>query len=120
MRMTAALGAILAAALLAGCVHLNPGDGEKVGRIVRLNHRGIVCQTWEAEAIVGGLSRGSGVTQGRSFYFTVEPEMVKAAQEAMRTQAEVNITLSYPGVFHPCRTDSGVFLVSLRHTGDRE
>ncbi len=81
------------------------GDGEKVGQIIKLNHQGAACKTWEAELIRGGLNNGSGAAS-TLFDFTIEDErLVPAIQDAIDKQYEVKIHYNMEGVTL-CRSDS--------------
>ena len=77
---------------LTGCyIHTDPGEGKKIGRIVKFSKQGMLCKTWEGELIRGGLNDGSG-SFGSSFHFTVEDShMASIALDAFENQYEVII-----------------------------
>lgn len=98
---------ILLAALLTGCGLNKPGDGEKVGQIVKLSKHGFFAKTWEAQIIRGGFSGGSG-TMGQAFDFTVESDEQAAKVRAfMEAQTEVRIHYRTEGIYSVLRSDTG-------------
>lgn len=106
---------VLACVMAVGCgMHPQPGTGEKIGQIVRIERTGIFCQTWEAQIIRGGLSQGSG-TMGAAFGFTVNSAaLADAVTKAMRDQSEVLIRYRSRTFYSLCSSDSGgVFLESI-------
>ena len=96
-------------------VNFNPGTGEKVGQIVRMTNEGIVCKTWEAQLIRGGLNNGSGAFGVTPFEFTIiDPLMAEKVQDYMDSQQEVKITYITSGFYKTCSSGSGGdFLVSI-------
>ena len=76
--------------LLTSCViNTSPGNGMKVGRIVKISHVGMFYKTWECELIRGGLIDGTG-SMGQSSHFTIEnQEDVELANQAFNEQFEV-------------------------------
>jgi len=68
-----------------------PGEGEKIGQVVKVNKEGWVSKTYEAELIRGGLSNGSGTVGTQSFNFTVPSDLVKDVKSFMNSQQEVII-----------------------------
>lgn len=92
---------------LISCGVNKPGDGEKVGQIVRLSKHGVFNKTWEAQIIRGGFNNGSGVN-GMAFDFTIENEsMVPLIREYMDNQKEVKIKYNTEGIYSIFRSDSG-------------
>jgi hypothetical protein len=112
------VGIIVASMLVIGCgVNLNPGTGEKIGQVVRLNYTGMLCDTWEGELIRGGFSDGSGAMGTAPFHFTVprqDDNLVNLVKAAMRTQTEVSITYAIEGIYSACRSEGGQFLTSVK------
>lgn len=109
--------AMIALAMLAltGCgVNEKPGTNEKIGVIVKVGKTGILCDTWEAQIVRGGLIDGSGV-MGAPFNFTVEyPGQVDKLKEYMNAGTEVKITYRTEGIYASWRSDSGGdFLISV-------
>lgn len=105
--------AAIAAPVFLG-INFAPGEGEKVGQIVKLAKTGMIRQTWEAEIVRGGFQGGGGVN-GQAFDFTVEGDTLAARLRAlMEKQAEVRITYRTEGIYSPLRSASaGHFLVSI-------
>jgi hypothetical protein len=106
----------LALFVVFGCgVNTSPGEGDKVGQIVRLQRVGMASKTWEGEIIRGGMSGGSGVIGMTPFDFTIEnEELATAVRGFMDNQTEVTIHYRSEGVYSACRTESrGHFLVSI-------
>lgn len=96
-------------------LNTNPGTGEKIGQVIRLNHSGFLCKTWEAQLLRGGMTDGSGSIGGAPFDFTIEDEKVAAqVQEYMANQTEVVIKYRMETIFAFCRSSSeGHFLESI-------
>ena len=87
MRMLSIL--VLFGALFGCTFRPDPGEGKKIGRIVRLSRQGLFFKTWEGELIRGGFVEGSG-SMGTSFHFTIEdPRLLNVANHALETQREV-------------------------------
>jgi hypothetical protein len=114
MSVTAVLLALICL-LFTGCGFGTPGQGEKIGQIVKVNRQGIIRDTYEAELIRGGMSGGSGTIGATAFDFTIEDaDLAKKAQEFMKNQTEVVIKYRMEGVYSALRTSSrGHFLVSI-------
>lgn len=92
--------------LVACGIQTSPGNGEKIGQIVRISKIGMIYKTWEAEIIRGGLSSGSGTAGTQPFYFTIESdEMANRAQQYMRDQTEVLLEYRQEGIFRLTRTE---------------
>ncbi len=94
---------VLSLFTLSGCI--DTGTGSNVGIITKIAKQGVICPTWEAEIVRGGMSNGSGVN-GQSFHFTIQDDATAAlVQQAMDTQSEVKI--NYRTEFATmCRSDS--------------
>lgn len=106
---------VLMFALFGACgVNTSPGDGEKVGQIVKLAKVGMMAKTWEAEIVRGGFQAGGGVN-GQAFDFTVENEAdANRLRSFMEAQREVTIKYRSEGVWSSWRSESGGhFLVSI-------
>jgi len=107
---------LVLAAFFAGCgVNTHPGDGEKIGQIVKVSKEGVFVDTWEAQLIRGGLTGGSGAFGTVPFDFTIEDKaLVKKVQELMQNQKEVIIKYRVEGIYSRFRSgSSGYFLVSI-------
>jgi Spy/CpxP family protein refolding chaperone len=96
-------------------LNTSPGDGVKVGQIVKLSKQGMFYKTYEAQIIRGGFQNGSG-SNGQAFDFTVETEELAAkVRDAMDNQTEVMIGYRSEGVYSLTRSESsGDFLTSIR------
>jgi hypothetical protein len=69
----------------------DPGEGIKIGRIVKVSRQGLIFKTWEVTLVRGGLNDGSGVI-GSSFEFTIENDsLAKEAVKLMENQSEVMV-----------------------------
>lgn len=102
--------------LLIGCgVNSQPGDGQKIGQIVKLSKVGIVKETWEGQLIRGGMSGGSGSFGTVPFDFTVDSIiLLPKVQAAMSNQTEVIISYRSEFVYSAFRSDSsGHFLTGI-------
>ncbi len=93
---------------LAGCaLHTDPGQGKKIGRIVKFSKQGMLFKTWEGELIRGGFTDGSGI-MGTSFHFTIENyDLAKKALEAFENQSEVIIDYRREFIHLLTRAESG-------------
>lgn len=109
---------LLALASLTACgINGSPGNGEKIGQIVKLSKVGLFSKTWEGEIVRGGFQGGGGVN-GQAFYFTVESDsLAKQVTDFMERQTEVRIHYRTEGIYAIARTESGGdFLVSIQPT----
>lgn len=105
------------ALMLAGCgLNVDPGDGSKIGQIVKVKQEGIICKTWEAQLIRGGMTGGSGAFGVRPFDFTIrDPRLAATLIRHMNRQTEVIIEYRTQGVYAVCSSGSyGEFLKSIR------
>ena len=92
----------------------DPGEGEKVGQVIKLTNQGVFSTTWEAELIRGGLSNGSGGFGVKPFDFTVPNKLAEKVREYMENQTEVKIKYHSSGIYNLFSTDSGGhYLVSI-------
>lgn len=103
--------------LAASCeINVNPGTGEKIGQVVKLQKEGMLSETWEAELIRGGMSGGSGAFGTTPFDFTIEDEgQVERIRKFMEDQTEVLVRYRREGVYACSRSGAGkgAFLVSI-------
>lgn len=101
-------------------VNTSPGEGEKVGQIVKLSKIGLISKTWEGEIVRGGFQSGGGVN-GQAFYFTIESEADAARVRGfMEKQTEVRLKYRTEGFYAIRRTESGGdFLVSIDSAGKK-
>ena len=108
--------AILTFGSFTGCGMQSPGEGSKIGQIVKLSKHGVFVKTWEAQLIRGGMNGGSGSFGTTPFNFTVENEKdVDKIREFMENQTEVVITYRTEGIYALTRSDSGGdFLITVK------
>jgi prepilin-type N-terminal cleavage/methylation domain-containing protein len=94
----------------------NPADGTKIGQIVKVTHSGILCKTWEAELIRGGMNNGSGAFGVQPFNFTISDDSTAGKViQFMNDQTEVIIDYKTKGIYSPFTSDShGNFLINIR------
>ena len=93
----------------------NPGYGQKVGQIVRMTNEGIVCKTYEAQLIRGGLNDGSGAFGIKSFEFTVPEHLTDKVQAALDKQIEVVIDYDTNFFYATCNSgSSGNYLTKIK------
>jgi hypothetical protein len=115
--MKLAFPAVLILALsFVGCgVNTSPGNGEKIGQIVKISKQGMMSHTWEAQLIRGGMNGGSGSFGTVPFDFTIENDAdAEKATQFMQNQTEVVIHYRMEGIYSSFRTESdGHFLVSI-------
>lgn len=108
---------VAVAAVVGACflgLNTSPGDGEKVGQIVKLSRVGMVSKTWEGQIVRGGFQDGAGVN-GQAFEFTVEGDSLAArVRRFMESQTEVRIKYRSEGLYKVTRSESGGhFLVAI-------
>jgi predicted small secreted protein len=107
---------VLGMTFLPGCsCNTSPGDGTKVGQIVKMNKVGLLCKTNEAELIRGGFTDGSGAIGMAPFHFTVPDKMVDEVNGYLNSQTEVIITYDFEFFYWLCNSSSdGTFLTSIK------
>lgn len=105
--------AMLLLVVVGGCwTFPNPGDGEKVGTIIKLSHEGILCKTGEGQLIRGGMANGSGAFGVTPFDFTVSDELWARADSFFESQTEVRIHY-HSSWSWACSSETGHYLVSI-------
>lgn len=86
-------------------INTAPGKGQKLGRIVKLEKRGLINETWEGELIRGGITDGTG-SMGSSFSFTIEDmHNLDTAKLAFSEQREVILTYRIEFICKAWRSD---------------
>lgn len=111
--------ALVALMLVAACaISLSPGEGEKIGQVVKLSKVGLFSKTWEGQLIRGGMNGGSGSFGTTPFDFTVEGDsLVSLVTKYMQDQTEVVIKYRHEGVWSCFRSQAadgdGTFLISI-------
>ena len=110
---------VVAAALIASvfmliCSFITTENGEKIGSIVKVSKEGIVCKTWEAQLIRGGMNNGGGSFGTHPFDFTLsDKKLIDIAQQAMSDQKEI-IVKYHKQAISPCASGSdGYFADSI-------
>jgi hypothetical protein len=100
--------------LLTGCLVMfpNPGDGEKVGTIIKLSHEGVLCKTGEGQLIRGGMANGSGAFGVTPFDFTVPDSLWPQAEQAFTSQREVRIRY-HAAWGWACSSETGHYLTGI-------
>lgn len=88
-----AIVGILAAVVLGGGRSggggISMGDGDRVGIVTKLSHRGIVWTTWEGQMILGG----QGTVTTNVWEFSIDdPNVLKEVQAAVDSQKTVKLT----------------------------
>ncbi len=99
-------------------------EGERVGVITKLSHKGLFCKTWEGEMNLGGFKNVSSKdNEGRSttsmvanvFEFSVtDPEIVAQIQEAMNQGETVGLMYSQMLIHNPCVSGTGYIITGVR------
>lgn len=102
--------------------NVSPGEGEKVGQIVKVSKVGLIRETWEAQLLRGGITGGSGTIGMSPFDFTISNDADAAkAQEYMRNQTEVVLKYRTEAIFSTLRSGSGGhFLVGIEPAKSEE
>lgn len=107
-----------------------PGQGDKIGVVVRINEQGrlwrgsfgfiSLCKTWEGQLIRGGLDDGSGAFGVAPFDFTVPTnELAEKVKHYMLAQTEVVVKFSTDYIYFKCNSESsGNFLISIEPIKD--
>lgn len=98
---------LLACISLCACtVRSDPGQGKKIGKIVKLSKQGMLWKTWEGELIRGGFSDGTGI-MGGSFHFTIEDgNLAQCAEKFFEDQSEVILEYRVEFISSICRAES--------------
>lgn len=100
---------------LVGC-NDSYSDGERVGVVTKLSHKGWQYKTWEGEMNLGGLASNSeGHLQANIWAFTITEEdeaNLKLIQDAQRSQKPIIIRYKQWMVRPKCQTDSGYIVQS--------
>lgn len=116
-KMLCLLGCLLAMGLMiSGCsCNGHPGQGQKIGQIVKLSKGGVLFKTNEAQLIRGGLNGGAGAFGVRPFDFTIVSDFdAEKVRKFMDEQTEVIITYNTSFFFWLASSDShGHFLVNI-------
>lgn len=93
MITVAIIGIVASTVLGKGC---SMGDGERVGVVAKLSHRGLAFETWEGQMIIGG----QGTVTTNLWDFSIpDPAVVKEIQAALDSQKKVK--LAYHQVLVP-------------------
>lgn len=86
-------------------------EGERVGIVTKISHKGWQNKTWEGQLNLGGLtSNAQGHLETNVWAFTIPDEdeaSLKILQEAQRTQKPVVIRYKEWMIRPGCQTDSG-------------
>lgn len=103
---------------LVGC-NDSYSDGDRVGIVTKLSHKGWQYKTWEGEMNLGGLaSNGEGHLEATTWAFTIPDEdekSLKLIQEAQRSQKPVVIHYKQWMVRPRCTTDSGYMVQGVEY-----
>lgn len=110
-----------------GCmVGCNPdySEGERVGVVTKLSHKGWQYKTWEGQMNLGGMARGTdGKYEPNVWAFTIpddRDDLIKIVQEAQRSQKPVIITYKEWMVRPGCQTDSGFMVQDVQYVKEEE
>ena len=112
---------VIVALMCAGCGIGTPGNSAKIGNIIKVANEGIICKTWEATMIRGGVVDGTGAF-GAPFDFTIEDKsLVPKVKEALDSGREVKIFYTSEGIYSACRGagSGGHFLTNIEYVAER-
>ena len=68
---------------------LTMGDGDRVGIVTKLSHRGVFWKTWEGQLILGG--QGTVTTNVWEFSI-IDPQLRDEIKKALDTQTKVRLS----------------------------
>lgn len=94
-------------------------EGERVGIVTKLSHKGWQYKTWEGEMNLGGLASNSeGHLEANIWAFTIPDEdekTLKLIQDAQRMQKPIVIRYKQWMIKPRCTTDSGYMVQSAEY-----
>src|SRR4029077_3496738 len=94
-------------------------EGERVGVVTKISHKGWQNKTWEGEMNLGGMvSNSQGHLETNVWHFTIPDEdeaSLKLLQEAQRTQKPVIVKYNEWMIRPGCQTDSGYMVQSAEY-----
>ena len=94
-------------------------EGERVGVVTKISHKGWQNKTWEGEMNLGGMvSNSQGHLETNVWHFTIPDEdetSLKLLQEAQRTQKPVIVKYKEWMIRPGCQTDSGYMVQSAEY-----
>jgi hypothetical protein len=94
-------------------LHVNYSNGERVGYVQKISHKGWVCKTWEGELAMVSMPG----TAPQIFYFTVPTDAI--ARKVMDAAGQ-RVALSYDqhrGVPSKCFGETEYFITEVRVLG---
>ena len=94
-------------------LHVNYSNGERVGYVQKISHKGWVCKTWEGELAMVSMPG----TAPQMFYFTVPSDLV--ARKIMDAAGQ-RVALTYEqhrGVPSACFGETEYFITGVRPLG---
>jgi prepilin-type N-terminal cleavage/methylation domain-containing protein len=102
-----------------GFMLFRTSDGSRVGVISKLSKRGSICQTWEAELMVGAVTNGQGGTYTpEKWRFTPGDDIVSATKDAMVSGARVEVEYKQkPPLLTICKSETGYIATGIKPTG---
>jgi len=112
---------ILLAIGLTGC-DIRYSEGARTGVIQKFSKKGMMCDTYEGEAVTEGF-RFKG-NQTRSYGSNVwsfsvrNPEVAKAVDQAMSSGEPVRLTYVQRALHNPCKSGTEYDVVSVQAVGN--
>lgn len=105
---------LFALALLASLTACGKGysDGNRVGTVVKISHKGIFCKTWEVDIATNAfvtIHNAKGQPAGASNLFAVtvkDPAVLAQLQLAQSKGQQVEVTYEQWMIPPPCENDS--------------
>lgn len=106
---------LLPAFLLIALGAFTYSDGDRVGVVTKLSHKGILCKTWEGELLVDSLRvlpRGGGSQKVKTAWaFTVGDEsVVPKLQDAMLSGKRVRLHYQQSAFSVSCQGETSYFV----------
>ena len=109
-RFALALVVLAMAVLLSGCIVTS--EGESVGTVSVLTHKGLFIKTWEGSLILGG--SGASGNRDNTWYFSVErPEVVEKLRKAQKSAKVVSLVYAKEMFVAPWRGDQNYMVVDV-------
>lgn len=91
--------------------NINYGEGERVGVVRKLSRKGILCKTWEGEALLAA----NNVMQPETWSFSIDDNgPVEAVREAMKSGKQVELLYTQYIATTPCAPDSGYRITTVK------
>lgn len=94
--------------------NLKTGSSDMVGQVVKIDRRGVICDSNEVDFRLGGFQSGTGVMGMHPEHFAVkDSSLLEKLQAAKNSNSEVNITVETKFVSSRCSGENGKFITAI-------